>query len=121
MNPRAIALFVAVILAAGAAIASAKEHKPKKGSPNQVDWKDVPAVAQSAIQTNAGGGKVETVEKQTKNGITIYTAEVKEHGGNMLKVAVTDAGKLVKVKEDKRAKRKHRPLFGASDEASGLA
>ena len=86
----------------------------KKKPDNLVDWKAVPAAAQTAIQTNASGGKIEQVTKELKNGVTVYRAEVKEHDGKMIKVAVTDTGTLLKVKEDTaKNKRKHKPLFGS--------
>ena len=92
-------------------LALAKHDKPK--SQNAVDWKTVPAAAQSAIQNNANGGKVTEVTKDLKNGVTVYRAEVKEHDGKMFKVAVTESGTLLKVKEDTaKNKRKHKPLFG---------
>lgn len=82
----------------------------KKRPDNAVDWKTVPAVAQTAIQNNANGGKVTQVTKDLKNGVTVYRAEVKEHD-NLFKVSVTDTGTLLGVKEEKN-KRKHKPLFG---------
>ena len=86
----------------------------KKRPDNAVEWKAVPTAAQTAIQENANGGKVTEVTKELKNGVTVYRAEVKEHDGKMIKVAVTDTGTLLKVKEDTaKNKRKHKPLFGS--------
>jgi hypothetical protein len=93
---------------------SAFAKHEKKHPDNVVDWKTVPAAAQSAIQSNANGGKVTEVTKELKNGVTVYRAEVKEEAGKMFKVAVTDTGTLLKVKEDTaKNKRKHKPLFGS--------
>lgn len=102
-----------VIALIAALSASAFAKHDKKRSDNAVEWKTVPAAAQAAIQSNANGGKVTEVTKELKNGVTVYRAEVKEHGGKMFKVAVTDTGTLLKVKEDTaKNKRKHKPLFG---------
>jgi hypothetical protein len=89
------------------------KHDNKRPN-NAVDWKIVPGAVQTTIQNNANGGKVTQVTKELKNGVTVYRAEVKEHDGKMLKVAVTDTGTLLKVKEDTaKNKRKHKPLFGS--------
>lgn len=105
-------LFAALLLLALSGSAFAKHEK--KRPDNLVDWKAVPAAAQTAIQENANGGKIGAVTKELKNGVTVYRAEVKEHDGKSYKVAVTDAGTLLKVKEDTaKNKRKHKPLFGS--------
>jgi uncharacterized membrane protein YkoI len=101
----------AVLLATLCGFDFAKHEK--KHPENVVEWKVVPAAAQTAIQSNANGGKVTQVQKELKNGVTVYRAEVKEHDGKMIKVSVTDTGTLLKVKEDTaKNKRKHKPLFG---------
>lgn len=109
-----INMIVAAVLLAtlcGSAFAPKRE---KKRANNAVDWKTVPAAAQTAIQNNANGGKVLEVSKELKNGVTVYRAEVKEHGGKLFKIAVTDTGAVLKVKEDTaKNKRKHKPLFGS--------
>lgn len=89
---------------------SAFSKHDKKRPDNTVEWKAVPAAAQTAIQNNAKDGKVTQVTKELKNGATVYRAEVKEHG-NLFKVSVTETGTLLGVKEEK-TKRKHKPLFG---------
>ena len=102
-----LTFFVSSVLA-GAAFA-----KNQKASGIVVRWKEVPAAAQTAIQNNAGGGKIREVEKETANGGLVYRAEVKGTDGKWTKVYVTDAGALLRVEPDKaRNKRKHKPLFG---------
>ena len=107
-----IKIFVLVCaLAALSSPAFAHKSSPApKG--DKVAWKDVPQAAQAAIQSSAAGGKVTEVSKEIKNGVTVYRAEVKGTDGNFSKVAVTDAGKVLKVKADARNKHKHRPLLG---------
>ena len=97
-------------LAALPGLAFAKDHK-KKGV--QVYWKDVPAAVQTTMQSNAAGGKVVEVEKETVNGVLYFYGEVKGTDHKWTKIYVTEAGALAKVEPDNaRNKRKHKPLFG---------
>lgn len=102
-------LFAVTMLATLCGSAFSKHNKQKPE--NVVEWKAVPAAAQTTIQNNLNGGKVAQVTKDVKNGVTIYRAEVKQSGGKTVKVSVTDSGTLLGVKEEKN-KRKHKPLFG---------
>lgn len=78
-----------------------------------VNWKDIPAAVQTTFQSNAGGGKVKEVEKQTANAVVLYWAEVKGTDGKWTKICVNESGALIRVEPDKaRNKRKHKPLFG---------
>jgi hypothetical protein len=87
-------------------------HK-KKSTGVQVYWKEVPAAVQTTMQSNAAGGKVVEVEKETVNGVGFYHAEVKGTDRKWTKVYVTESGALMKVEPDNaRNKRKHKPLFG---------
>jgi uncharacterized membrane protein YkoI len=93
--------------------AFAKEHK-KKAAGVRVSRKDVPAAVQTTIQSNAAGGKVTEVDKETVNGVPFYYAEVKGTDRKWMKVYVTETGTLMKVEPDKaRNNRKHKPLFGS--------
>lgn len=113
MNRTRKALVMLGLIAVLAAPALAKEHR-KKNKGEKVSWKNVPAAVQATIQSNTSGGKVVEVEKETKNGVVIYRAVVKDTDSKMSKVTVTDGGKLLKVKaDDGRAKHKHKPLFGS--------
>ena len=86
---------------------------PKKPPGDLVRLKDAPAPVQATVQTNAAGGKVKEVYKQTVNGLLIYYAEVKGADGKWSKIYVKEAGDLIKVEPDNaRNKRKHKPLFG---------
>ncbi len=103
-------LVIAAFLFIGAP-AFAKKNKKPPGV--LVKLKDVPAPVQATFQTNASGGKVKEVEKETVNGQIIYLAEVKGTDGKWSKIYVKEAGGLVKVEPDNaRNKRKHKPLFG---------
>ena len=92
--------------------AFAKEHK-KKATAVRVNWKDVPAAVQTTMQSNAAGGKVVEVDKETVNGVLFYYGEVKGTDRKWTKIYVTESGALMKAEPDNaRNKRKHKPLFG---------
>jgi hypothetical protein len=111
MNAAAKTLLALTTLAALPGLAFARDHK-KKGA--QVYWKDVPAAVQTTMQSNAAGGKVVEVEKETVNGVLYYYGEVKGTDRKWTKVYVTEAGALMKVEPDNaRNKRKHKPIFGS--------
>jgi len=112
MNAIAKTLLTITLLAALPGAAFSKDHK-KTPAGVKVRWKELPAVVQTAIQSNAAGGKVEEVEKVSANGASFYCTEVKGTDRKSTKVYVTDAGALIKVEPDNaRNKRKHKPLFG---------
>jgi len=112
MNAAAKTLRVIIVLSALPGLAFAGDHK-KKSTAVQVYWKDVPAAIQATIQSNAAGGKVVEVDKDTVNGVFFYYAEVKGTDRKWTKVYVTESGALLKVEPDNaRNKRKHKPLFG---------
>lgn len=106
-------IFLALIaLSVLASPAFAKDHRKPPGA--IVPWKDVPATIQATMQSNAGGGKVKEVQRETAaNGVVIYWAEVKGTDGKWTKIYVNDAGVLLKSEPDNaRNRRKHKPLFG---------
>ena len=112
MNAAAKTLLAITALAALPSLAFAGDHK-KKSNGVQVYWKDVPAAVQTTMQSNAAGGKVVEVDKETVNGVVYYYGEVKGIDHKWTKVYVTEAGALAKVEPDNaRNKRKHKPLFG---------
>ena len=112
MNAAAKTLRLIIALAALPGLAFAGDHK-KKSTGVQVYWKDVPAAVQTTIQSNAAGGKVVEVDKDTVNGVFFYYAEVKGTDRKWTKIYVTESGALMKVEPDNaRNKRKHKPLFG---------
>ena len=108
-TPRTFLVIAALLFMSGPAFAK----KNKKAPGVLVKLKDVPAPVQATFQTNANGGKVKEVEKETVNGQIIYLAEVKGTDGKWSKIYVKEAGDLLKVEPDNaRNKRKHKPLFG---------
>src|SRR4051812_2493653 len=109
----AAALYVGGLIVAFALAISAEAKGTKKPRGQIVPWNEIPAAAQSTIQTAAAGGKVTETEKVTANGATIYCTEIKGTDGQWKKIYTTEAGALMKVEPDNaRNKRKHKPLFG---------
>lgn len=85
------ALPVAMAFAA-AGYAGEKEEK--------IPWTDVPAAVQKTITENAGDGKVGKIEKETKDGQTVYEAKVKKSDGTEIEVKVGQDGELIEVERD---------------------
>ena len=113
MNPLAKTLLIMTAFAALSDSTFAKDHS-KKATGVIVNWKDLPAAVQATIQSNAAGGKVKEVDKETVNGVLFYWAEVKGTDRKWMKVYVTETGTLLKVEPDNaRNNRKHKPLFGS--------
>jgi hypothetical protein len=103
-------LLIAAVFVFSCGSALAKNRKP---AGVLVKWKDVPATAQATMETNAAGGKVKEVEKETVNGSVYYCGEVKGTDGKWSKVYVKETGEFVRAQPDNaRNKRKHKPLFG---------
>ena len=84
-------LIVALPVAMAFATSSFAGEKEEK-----VQWSSVPAVVQKTITENAGGGKVEEVEKETKT----KHAKVKKSDGKKVEIEVGEDGKLIKVEND---------------------
>jgi uncharacterized membrane protein YkoI len=77
-----------------------------------VKLRDLSPQVQATIQANINGGRIAEIDKEVKNGVTSYKAEVRGQDGKFFQVFVADDGKLIKVREDKHPKHKHLPLFG---------
>ncbi len=113
MNIAAKTLLAITALAVLPGLAFAEHHKPKKTTGVEVSWKDLPAAVQTTMQSNAAGGKVVEVQKETVNGVLYYYGEVKGSDHKWTKVYVLESGAFVKAEPDNaRNKRKHKPLFG---------
>jgi len=70
----------------------------------KVQWSSLPTVVQETITENAGNGKIEEIEKETKirNGkpVTVYEVEVKKSDGKEVEIKVGEDGKLIKIEDD---------------------
>ena len=74
------------------------------GKEEKVQWSELPTAVQKTITDNAGGGKVEEIEKETKSKdgktIIVYEAEVKKPGGKKVEIKVGEDGKLIELERD---------------------
>ena len=64
------------------------------GKEDKVKWSDVPASVQKTITANAHGGKVDEVEKETKDGKFVYEVKVKTSDNQKIKMKVVEDGTL---------------------------
>ena len=91
---RSILLSAAMVIATSAF--AEKEEK--------VRWSQLPAAVQKTMTDNAGGGKIEEIEKETKmkdgKTVTVYEAEVKKTGGRKIEIKVGEDGRLIELKDD---------------------
>jgi len=69
-----------------------------------IQWSSLPPVVQETITENAGDGKIEEIEKETKtkNGkpITVYEVEIKKPDGKEVEIKVGEDGKLIEIEDD---------------------
>jgi ribulose bisphosphate carboxylase small subunit len=77
-----------------------------------IQWTDVPPAVQKTITANAGGGKIEEIEKETNmqkvrilhfdgaKTVTVYEAEVEKPNGKEISIRVGEDGKLLKIKPE---------------------
>jgi hypothetical protein len=78
------------------------------GEVETIRWTDVPPAVQKTITDNAGGGKIEEIEKETNTqkvrilhfdgAKTVYEAEVEKPNGKEISIRVGEDGKLIKIK-----------------------
>lgn len=99
-------LFMSVVLPAAMVFATSAF-----GEEERIQWTDVPPAVQKTILDNAGGGKIEEIEKETKiqhsralhfdndKTVTVYEAEVEKPDGKEIEIKVGEDGKLIKIKQ----------------------
>src|SRR5690348_1707297 len=100
-------LFMSVVLPAAMVFATSAFA----GNEERIQWTDVPPAVQKTILDNAGGGKIEEIEKETKiqkvrvlhfdgsKTVTVYEAEVEKPNGKEIEIKVGEDGKLIKIKQ----------------------
>jgi uncharacterized membrane protein YkoI len=66
----------------------------------KLELDDAPAAVQAAITANAGGGKVEKIEKETEKGVTTYEAKVEASGDKETEIKVAADGTLISTKSE---------------------
>jgi hypothetical protein len=65
----------------------------------------VPAAVQATLQREAGGAAITTVDKESKDGKTVYEADAPINGKNY-EIVVAEDGTLLKKKLDDESKEK---------------
>ena len=98
-------LFMSVVLPAAMVFATSAFA----GKEERIQWTDVPPAVQKPITDNAGGGKIEEIEKETETQkvrilhfdgsktVTVYEAEVEKPDGKEIEIKVSEDGKLIKI------------------------
>lgn len=70
----------------------------------KVQWSDVPPAVQKTITENAGGGKIEEIEKETETiggkRTLLYEADVRKTDGSKIEIKVGEDGKLLAIDKD---------------------
>src|SRR5689334_5050631 len=88
---------LSVLAAAGLAMSSGCSNNcctTKEAGETPVAMKDLPAAVRATLDKEAAGGKVTEVEKEMKDGKTVYSADI-EVGGKAWDVVVGEDGKLI--------------------------
>jgi len=78
----------------------AKEAKEDEGDEVKMNIADVPAPVRETLTREAGGAKITSVDREMKNGKTIYETDVMS-GGQNWEIKVDEAGNLVSKKAEK--------------------
>src|SRR6476469_9636509 len=92
----AAALFAVTVLP----VRAADKEKEEESNEVEVKWADVPAAVQKTFEKEAPGVKIEEVDKETKDGKTIYEADVKVKDQTH-EIKVGEDGKLISNKVEK--------------------
>jgi hypothetical protein len=71
-----------------------------EGTETKIKFSEAPDAVQRTLTEQAGGAKIETVDKETKDGRTIYEADA-VIGGTNYEILVGADGKLIDKKVDK--------------------
>ena len=100
MKSRWILILVAALgLTAFTTVGRAEDKEKEEGNEVKVKFDDCPAAVKATFTAEAKGGKIETVDKETDDGKTIYEADVTIDGKNH-EIKVAEDGKLISNKID---------------------
>ncbi len=94
-------LMFAALLICGCSSMKGKECCKEEGEKDEVKMTmdTVPAAVRDGLNREAGGAKVEGVDKESRHGKTVYEADVMKDGKNW-EIVVDDSGQLVSKKLD---------------------
>ena len=94
----AMALFLGLGLGSSACTAIAAEEKEE--NEQKIKFADAPAAVQKTMTAEAGGAKIDMVEKEMEGGKTVYEAEVMINGKRYEIEVAEDGTLLEKSQED---------------------
>ena len=90
---------VAALLLVPSRLAFAEDKEKEEGNEVKMKIADVPAAVQKTIAEESKGAKVETVDKETDDGKTVYEADAQINGKNY-EIKVLEDGTLLSKKLD---------------------
>jgi hypothetical protein len=95
-----LAAALSATLAAGSVfVARAEDKEKEEGDEQKIKLTEAPQAAQDAITKEAKGAKVETIDKETRDGKTVYEADAVVDGKNH-EIVVDADGKVISNKLD---------------------
>ena len=83
-----------------------KKGEEKEGDEVKISFAECPAPVKATLNKESGNAKIETVDKETDDGKTIYEADVTIDGQNY-EIKVAEDGKLISKKVDKEEGEEH--------------
>ena len=66
----------------------------------KVSENDTPAPVRATLDKEAAGGKITEIEKETKDGKVVYSADITDKAGKKWDVTVGEDGKLISKEAD---------------------
>jgi hypothetical protein len=100
-----VAFIAAMMWVLPANIVRAEEKEKEEANETKVAIADVPAAVKQTLTEEAKGAKLESVDKETDDGKTIYEADVDIKGKNY-EIKVSEDGTLISKKLDDESKEK---------------
>ncbi len=76
-----------------------------KGQETVVRMTDLPAAVKATLDKETAGGKVTEIEREMKDGKTVYSADA-EVGGKYWDITIAEDGKLISKTEEKKEEKK---------------
>ncbi len=98
---------LSVLAAAGLAMSCGCANNccsTKEAGETPVAMKDLPAAVRATLDRETAGGKVTEVEKEMKDGKTVYSADA-EVGGKSWDITIAEDGKLISKELEKPEKK----------------
>jgi uncharacterized membrane protein YkoI len=90
-------------------------EKKEEGNEVKMTLADVPPAVRDTLTREAGGAKIESVDKEMKNGQTIYETDVMMNGQNW-EIKVDPSGKVISKKVDNESEEKGEKKKGKEED-----